>query len=357
MTDAEGNISIPPPPILPTNGANQSQQQHQQFPQVRVAVLPNAFANTVYDAATSAPQIMAAAHQVAWAMAAPDVPNRNINAIQLPPLPNINAIIESPQLQSHAPHVGFAIPIAASTNNRHNTDADATPLPPLQVVQMQQIGTGGSGLSSVTNSVAATAASTYATQQSTPCAVASPSAATPDFSKPLSDENSLLSGDDSVKWDNEADSMFDLIDSEARKEAAEEDEDADMHGTISTVATELKLSKSGNKDQLFGRIRDSGSEFISNVTDTSFDVRRRRANADTANAFAGNGAAIDPNIPCWVLLNPEVPPPIPGINMATGAQDGFFGPTNKENASGAVWHNFITKESETLKRPQFAGKG
>lgn len=58
-----------------------------------------------------------------------------------------------------------------------------------------------------------------------------------------------------------------------------------------------------------------------------------------------------------MLHNPEVPPPIPGIDMATGAQDGFFGPTNKENASGAVWHNFITKESKTLKRPQFAGKG
>ncbi len=57
----------------------------------------------------------------------------------------------------------------------------------------------------------------------------------------------------------------------------------------------------------------------------------------------------------WKILIPEVVPPVPGINLATGAQVGFYGPANKENAVGATRSNFLTKEK--IVRPRFERKG
>jgi hypothetical protein len=37
------------------------------------------------------------------------------------------------------------------------------------------------------------------------------------------------------------------------------------------------------------------------------------------------------------------------MNMATGAEDGFFGPTNPNNADGVLRHNFLMHPSEKLK--------
>ena len=46
----------------------------------------------------------------------------------------------------------------------------------------------------------------------------------------------------------------------------------------------------------------------------------------------------------WIVLTPEVVPTIPGVNLATGAHVGFYGPTNRENAVGGTQSNFPTKE-------------
>jgi hypothetical protein len=61
-------------------------------------------------------------------------------------------------------------------------------------------------------------------------------------------------------------------------------------------------------------------------------------------------------IPTWIVLTPEPVPPVPGIIMATGAQEGFYRPTNKENAVGGVRHNFLTSEAKRIERPSFAPK-
>ena len=41
-----------------------------------------------------------------------------------------------------------------------------------------------------------------------------------------------------------------------------------------------------------------------------------------------SGAAAS-NDPYWLVLNPKIPPPLPGIDIAMGAKVGFFGPTNQ----------------------------
>ena len=49
-------------------------------------------------------------------------------------------------------------------------------------------------------------------------------------------------------------------------------------------------------------------------------------------------------IPKWVILTPEEVPLVDGIDMGTGAEKGFFGPTNKENAVGGKRSNFMMGE-------------
>ena len=55
------------------------------------------------------------------------------------------------------------------------------------------------------------------------------------------------------------------------------------------------------------------------------------------------GEVIKP--PLWVELQGQPVTPVDGIDMATGASFGFYGPTNKENAMGAVCHNYLVGES------------
>ena len=62
------------------------------------------------------------------------------------------------------------------------------------------------------------------------------------------------------------------------------------------------------------------------------------------------------NIPTWILLTPEDVPAVRGIDMGTGAERGFFGPTNKENAAGAKRSNFLTSNDEKIQRPKFGLK-
>ena len=51
------------------------------------------------------------------------------------------------------------------------------------------------------------------------------------------------------------------------------------------------------------------------------------------------GEVIKP--PLWVELQGQPVTPVDGIDMATGASFGFYVPTNQENATGGVRHNFL----------------
>jgi hypothetical protein len=51
------------------------------------------------------------------------------------------------------------------------------------------------------------------------------------------------------------------------------------------------------------------------------------------------GVAIKP--PLWIELQGQLFTPVNGIDIATGASFGFYGPMNQENAIGWVRHDYL----------------
>ena len=115
---------------------------------------------------------------------------------------------------------------------------------------------------------------------------------------------------------------------------------------LKEVAKRVGVATGGNKPSLFARIHDSDSQWIVKGDNDSFIYKKVKANRSTSEAMS--------NEPYWVTLNPEIPPPIDGVDMTTGASIGFFGPTNTNNIAGAQRHNFLMHPSETIQRPLFA---
>ncbi len=112
--------------------------------------------------------------------------------------------------------------------------------------------------------------------------------------------------------------------------------------SLKAIAMELKLSGTLTKQLLFNHIRDSSHIDVAKLGDNEFKLR----------------CVVDPagnKKEAWMVLTPEVAPPIPSVNLYTGAQVGFYGPTNRENAVGGTRSNFLTKEK--IVRPHFVKKG
>ena len=301
---------------------------------------------------------------------------------QLPPL-EFDGAIESQQPAQQLPVVRFAetdqLMQRASINN-NSTDHSS---PPPRIIASYPSTADDGSLSSVTNNTTpGITAAAVSRQRRTPHAATSP--ATPDFSRPQSDANAYLSGDDEDEWEREADMVmasigelveasdvdqltdiayeeiteFDQILQEAEDEGGgegEEEEYETINVTIKTysvaqlkeVAKTVSVATGGNKSSLFARIRDSGSEWIvKGDSDKSFEYKKVKVNSRTLTAVSSE--------PYWLTLNPEIPPPIDGVDMATGASIGFFGPTNTNNIAGAQRHNFLTHPLETIQRPSFA---
>jgi hypothetical protein len=208
----------------------------------------------------------------------------------------------------------------------------------------------------------------------------------PNFDAHPSDDDSVILGDKSDGWEVEEDRIAHYFVDQARKEdqldiaamvdyppVAEVDEWMELAGdslnddaaaaamgggprydtvkvsfvssrlkSLKAIAMELKLSGTLTKRLLFNRIRDSGRVNVAKLGDDEFELRRM----------------VDPagkKKETWMVLTPEVVPPIPGVNLATGAQVGFYGPTNRENAVGGARSNLLTKEK--IVRPCFVKKG
>jgi hypothetical protein len=98
----------------------------------------------------------------------------------------------------------------------------------------------------------------------------------------------------------------------------------------------------GGKRKLFDKICEFGSGRIDKVDDDSFNYCQEIVKGE--------------KIPTWILLTPEPVPVVPGIDMGMGAQSGFFGPTNKENAVGGVRQNILVNGGKRNKRPKFGPK-
>jgi len=205
----------------------------------------------------------------------------------------------------------------------------------------------------------------------------------PDFSRAHSEDNILLSGDESGEWDDEVDNItakiaaenamellaalnmedpveevteldYLLENIEGGEEGKADDDDAERGVAYDTLLVNAKtytvpelkdvcraigISTTGNKKALFQRIRDSSSAFIDKINDDSFYYRKKK------------GEDVDLSLPRWVILNPEPAPSVDGVNMSRGAEEGFFGPTNTENAEGAPKFQYCCREEEKICRP------
>jgi hypothetical protein len=87
-----------------------------------------------------------------------------------------------------------------------------------------------------------------------------------------------------------------------------------------------------------------GNEFIKRIDDESFMYKKKTGDVDLS-------------LPQWVILNPEPAPTVEGIDMCCGAEEGFFGPTNQENAVGAPSKSqYCCREKDKICWPEFASK-
>jgi hypothetical protein len=57
-----------------------------------------------------------------------------------------------------------------------------------------------------------------------------------------------------------------------------------------------------------------------------------------------------------VILIGKQAPSVDGVNMSCGAEEGFFGPTNTENAEGAAKLQYCCRKEDKIRRPEFASK-
>jgi hypothetical protein len=219
--------------------------------------------------------------------------------------------------------------------------------------------------------------------------VPSPKKALPDFTTRKSDDDSVASGDDSAGWEVEEDRVLNafaiqtvtedalddiFVDDGPMKEIhefiliagrgvdGEEEGNADGATKVNptttaveyetrrvvlqttnvkmlkAIAVMVNVSNQGKKQLLFNRIRNSSA--VTKVSKDEFEYC--------------HASVVGAKVPTWIILTPEAVPSVDGIDMGTGAQKGFFGPTNKENAVGGTRANFLT--SEHVERPMFERK-
>mmetsp|Transcript_4248 Transcript_4248/g.9510 ORF Transcript_4248/g.9510 Transcript_4248/m.9510 type:complete len:154 (-) Transcript_4248:704-1165(-) len=102
------------------------------------------------------------------------------------------------------------------------------------------------------------------------------------------------------------------------------------------------VSTSGKKDILFNRLRDCGDKHITKIDEVTFEWKQEKAPEGT--------------VPKWIILDGEPAEKRQGINMLSRAQEGYFGPTNKENVDGAVKCKYLTRPEERIEHPAFVRK-
>ena len=218
----------------------------------------------------------------------------------------------------------------------------------------------------------------------------SPKKAMSDFSRLQTDDDSVASGNDSAGWEEEDKRMRLRLDAKAISE--DNDNILEDNGPVNEVEEFMLIAGGGEdgedvidnlppaepefemvratldretsvaalkeiakmfslpvgaqkKELIFNPIRDS--PHMTKISKTEFEYRCPKMGA----ASAGGK-----KIPTWILLTPKEVPSVDGVDMGTGAQSGFFGPTNKENAVGGKRSNFLTLSDEQILRPKFGPK-
>ena len=234
MADADNNISAAGRPTTTMNTSTEGQDNQQHFPQVGFAVPLITAVNICHDPNTTTARGVDPGHQIFGTMAGPTGGMPSNLQRSTPLLNNTSTESQHQQHHQHAPPGGSTIPICAFANN--DIEQDKTP-PQINIRQIN-LGPGGSAISALTNNTSGSTSlfstgNTTTVHAATGAAMtprvndnnnthrrvfmaASPDVPTPDFSRPSSDDNSLLSGDDSLGWDIEADRMLAQIECDAQ---------------------------------------------------------------------------------------------------------------------------------------------
>ena len=203
----------------------------------------------------------------------------------------------------------------------------------------------------------------------------SPKKAAPDFTTRPSDD-SVCSGDDAAGWEREEDKIMAAIAAQNQRERDadnldedgvpaffefEIDADADNENPTPIRVTKTVTFKSHSvpmlkelyqflgvalpsdkkKPSLFQTLRDSAK--VTKIADDSFSYETEEVPESQMKG------------PRWeILAGMDVS--LPHGIAPTGAQEGFFGPTNQENVVVAQMKSYLTHEDERIKRPEFARK-
>ncbi len=107
---------------------------------------------------------------------------------------------------------------------------------------------------------------------------------------------------------------------------------------LKDIASLVNVAQGGAKRALFDRIATLGSG-VERVEENTFKYSRPAVEGEMGDVME----VIKP--PLWVELQGQLVIPVDGIDMATGALFGFYGPTNQENATGGVRHNYLVGET------------
>ncbi len=206
----------------------------------------------------------------------------------------------------------------------------------------------------------------------------------PDYSIAKSSGDSVASNDDSAQWEAEGERILaahadqnaeeeEMWDDDATDKIPEvhefllggadlnnlptndsatnvEYEDVEIGYKKTTLSAMKDLAKemgqiyTGTKKVLWDWLIQSGHLRIISTADDGQSFTFRREKKEEA------------LLPKWITLAPEVVPDIEGMDMVTGAEQGFFGPTNPNNTAGATRSNFCSGFGEKISRPEFGPK-
>ncbi len=104
---------------------------------------------------------------------------------------------------------------------------------------------------------------------------------------------------------------------------------------LQELAMRINVSQNGSKRILFNKILVELEGVMTKIDENTFKYSR----AITKAAVGGTR-----KLATWINLNPQAIPQVDGVDMATDATVGFFGPTIKENVECGMWkgRNVIT---------------
>ena len=309
-----------------------------------------------------------------------------------------------PPLPPPAAAAALLVPAIPPTDSTAGSSEQQFPQPPVavappQVMQTPPPPTGVFEMSSAAQSSASTLTASILRNNPSPAAAQtpnkrpaqpdelafhhspSPKKAAPNFTTKPSDDDSVFSGDDEDGWAKEEDRMMALV---AEKNAAEEEEADNLQEAQVPVVYEFETATADDDEnalsppspirvtitvtrskmtvpklkELYTKLHISlpSDKKKPSLFDTLRDSEKTtKIDQDSFSYECEETPALAPKGPKWeILIGREVD--LPSGFDATGAEKGYFAPTNQEGAEGATKLEYLTGDGERIERPAFDRK-